>query len=269
MAPHQLAVAAPRPQVAERDDVHERAREVGVVGRVGVLAEARQRPRAHLVGDAARLLVAPVEDAVRLQPAEARERAVEHGAAVEHRRLPACGQRVAAEERRVERHARLQRQPLVGLAFELREGGEVLDGAGEDALDERVAGRAHHRQPVAPDLAGAHARNASGLVERAVGVVGVDAQLELDLLAGCETQRRHEAIALGSRRAGAAHRHGGLEGQVGMLVTEAHRGALRLNGHLRLLLPLAVVRFEQVGVVGGEDPRHLERHLAPRPVRDA
>ena len=69
-------------------------------------------------------------------PAEPRERAVEHGAAVEHGGLPAGGERVAAEEGGVERHAGLQREPLVRLAFEVREGGEVFDRTLEDALDQ-------------------------------------------------------------------------------------------------------------------------------------
>ena len=86
----------------------ERAREVGVVRRVRVQVEEGERSAADLVRDPARLFVAPVVDAIALQPAErvsaassALPRSTQPG-------LPSGGDGVAAEERGVERHAGLQ-----------------------------------------------------------------------------------------------------------------------------------------------------------------
>src|SRR5205814_1201483 len=84
---------------------------VSVVRRVRIEVEPRQRSLTHLIRYAARLLVAPRERAVGLQASQPSERRVDHGAAIDHRAVPAGGERVAAEECGIEWHPGLRRAP--------------------------------------------------------------------------------------------------------------------------------------------------------------
>ena len=121
MPANDRGVAGPRVQMSERNHEHERAREVGVVRRVRVDVEERQRSLSDLIRNATGLFVAPRVDAIALQSPEPGEARLERLSTVHPRRLPSGGQRVPAEQRRIQGHAGLQREPFVALALEQRE----------------------------------------------------------------------------------------------------------------------------------------------------
>src|SRR5689334_7908625 len=94
---HRLT-SSPSVGVAECDDVHEWTGEIGVVGAVWVDVETREWSRAYLVRDPSRLRVAPIVDAIDLEPANARQRRFGEFALIQHGRFPAGGERVPTEE---------------------------------------------------------------------------------------------------------------------------------------------------------------------------
>jgi hypothetical protein len=83
--------------------------------------------------------------AIALHSAQLCEARFEYRALIEHRRLPAGGERVAAEERGVQRDACLDREPLVLGTVKQREGAEVLGGLLQQLLHVHRAGDLHSR----------------------------------------------------------------------------------------------------------------------------
>ena len=147
-----LRVADPRIQIRERDDVHQRTGKVRVVRVVRILVEDGERPGTHLIRNASGFLVVPGVEPVALHPPQPQKRRGQRAASIDHRRLPAGGHGVAAEERWIERHASLKREPFVAVAVEQRKGGDVTDVAGDDLLGERVARNLDAREARAPLL---------------------------------------------------------------------------------------------------------------------
>jgi len=104
--------------VAQPDDEHERTRKIGVVRGVGVDVQQRERTASDLIRDPSRLFVAPVVVSIALESTQSRQAGAERSASIDPRRLPSGGQRVASEERGIQRHARLKREPFVGMTGE-------------------------------------------------------------------------------------------------------------------------------------------------------
>ena len=150
MTANHLRVADPRIQIRERDDVHQRTGKVRVVRVVRILVEDGERPGTHLIRNASGFLVVPGVEPVALHPPQPQKRRGQRAALIDHRRLPAGGHGVAAEERWIERHASLKREPFVAVAVEQRKGGDVTDVAGDDLLGERVARNLDAREARAP-----------------------------------------------------------------------------------------------------------------------
>ena len=135
----QLAGHAPAPHLAEQHD-----EERGGVGRAVVDAPAAERERggvaeAHLVEDAARLLLVAGVDLGALEPGQG----LQHPAGqvgVDQQRHPRRQQRVAAEHRHEPRRPGGHHHPLGVVGVEDPQRAEVLGAAGHHLLEHRVVG---------------------------------------------------------------------------------------------------------------------------------
>jgi hypothetical protein len=255
--------------VGERDDEHQRTREVGVVRGVRVDVESRERSLAHLVGDPSGLLVAPFVRAVALHSAELREARVEEGALVEHRRLPSGGQRVAAEQCGVQRNARLDREPLVGAPVEQRKGGQVLGALLHQLLHVGRARDLHPRESFAPppllleppcDVVVGETRSA---VEGGHADADVLSLLRLERDGTVEPTLVRVPCAAALRVLRTDRR---LERELGVLIAKPHAPANWLDADGGDLFARAGLRFLHVGEVGVEHPGHGEGNRLARPI---
>ena len=135
-----LPVAGPGPEIRQRDHEHQRAGEVGVVARSTGSGRAAPAGRAAPGTECGRARSSRQSSTRSLC---SRPSFVSAASSASPRStiagLPAGGHGVAAEERRVERHAGLQRQPFVAWAVQHREGGDVPDVAADHLFDDAVA----------------------------------------------------------------------------------------------------------------------------------
>ena len=138
--------AAPGEAVAERDDVHEWAGEIGVVGAVWVEVETREWSGAHLIWNASRLFIVPIVGAVALQASDTRERGLREFSLVQHRRLPTRGERVASEECWIEGNTCLWREPFILGTFHQCQRSDVGRGLLQRVLDLRITRNLNFRE---------------------------------------------------------------------------------------------------------------------------
>lgn len=107
---------------------------------------------ANLIRNASRLLVPPVIEPVALKAAKLREGSRERLALIHVACLPARSDRIATEERGIERHARLEREPLVGGPIQQWERGEVAHVVPEDLFRDAVPRNRDIRESISPVL---------------------------------------------------------------------------------------------------------------------
>ena len=129
-------------------------------------------------------------DSIALHPAEPRQAGVERSPAVDPRGLPSRGERVAAEQRRIQRHAGLKSQPFIVLALDERERREVAHAGGDHPLGGELTSRRDACESRAPFLDESFAR--LEIVEQRGSVSGArcDAKAKIDGLLRFELDSR-------------------------------------------------------------------------------
>ncbi|MNS42909.1 hypothetical protein D3C72_753010 [compost metagenome] len=141
---------------------------VPVVARVRGLAEERRGAQLELMDHAARLLVAVVVVLGAELGGDRLDHAPEHRRA-QQARLPGGGERVAPEERLVNRDSCGRREPLGALALQERERGQIGDGPIPALLHDGV--RRGHRGGMAQPLLAVAVPGRVRLDERVAGMV--------------------------------------------------------------------------------------------------
>src|SRR5579883_2524991 len=102
--PHEVEVPGPVPKIGQHDRVKARPGQCAVIPGERVIVERRHRTGVDLVDESAWFLIAPIILFRRLSPGKFRQSAAHHFIA-EKGALPSRGQRIAAKEGKIIRHA--------------------------------------------------------------------------------------------------------------------------------------------------------------------